>query len=68
VLVPSPPALNTAGASPLFVTVPLPASEPITLEFALRSKIPLTVKAELGLSAVREPARSVPAIIVVGPK
>ena len=52
-----PPAVNVAGAdSLLFVTVPLPANEPTVLELPLRSRTELTVKAELGLNAVMEPA------------
>src|SRR5271165_455617 len=61
-----PPAVSMA-ATPVLVTVPLPAKEPIELEKPPRSKIEVTVKLELPLNPVVEPASSVPALTVVAP-
>ena len=60
-----PPALKVA-VTPV-VTVPVPAKEPIVLENPRFKVAPLTVKAELALRAVVEPACSVPALTVVTP-
>ena len=49
------------------MTVPAPAKEPTLLEKPLRSRVEVTVKAELPLKAVMEPACSVPALTVVAP-
>ena len=62
-----PPTLKVAGP-PRYVTVPVPANEPIVFEEPSRFKVPpLTVKCELALRAVVEPACSVPALTVVTP-
>ena len=56
VKLPLPPVVKVAAAWAVLVTVPGPASDPIALELPLRSRVELTVKAELGLKAVGEPA------------
>ena len=68
VVVLSTPAVKMAEIPPLLVTVPLPAKEPTLLENPLRSSTELTVKAELVLRPVVEPAKSVPALTVVTPE
>ena len=63
-----PPAVKVAElAALLLVTVPVPANEPTVLEKLARSKVEVTVKAELALKAVVEPAFNVPALTVVAP-
>ena len=57
----------SVAAVPLLVTVPVPAKEPMALENPSRSKVALTVKSEVALNAVVEPACSVPALTVVTP-
>ena len=49
------------------MTVPAPARDPTLLEKLARSRVEVTVKAELELKAVVEPALSVPALTVVVP-
>ena len=68
VLVLLPPAVRVAEVElALLVTVPAPAKEPTVLEKLSRSRVEVTVKAELELKAVVEPACSVPALTVVAP-
>ena len=63
-----PPAVRVAEVEvALLVTVPAPAREPTVLEKPARSRVEVTVKAELELKAVVEPAFSVPALTVVAP-
>src|SRR5271165_1419783 len=64
----SPSEVNVAAA-PVLVTDPLPAKEPIELEKPLRFKVApvITVKSELVLRPVAEPACKIPALTVVTP-
>jgi hypothetical protein len=63
-----PPAVKVAEVVPaLLVTLPVPANEPTVLEKLARSRVEFTVKDELALNAVAEPACSVPALTVVAP-
>src|SRR5271157_1538286 len=55
-------------AEPVALTVPVPVKDPIVLENAPRFKMDVTVKAELALKAVVEPACRVPALTVVVPE
>ena len=64
----SAPAVKVAEVvAALLVTVPVPANEPTVLEKLARSRVAFTVKAELALNAVVEPACSVPPLTVVAP-
>ena len=69
VLVLFPPAVSVTEVEvALLVTVPAPARDPTLLEKLARSKVKVTVKAELELKAVMEPACSVPVLTVVTPE
>ena len=67
VLVPLTPEVNVDALAPLLVTLPLPANEPTLSEKPPRSRSEYTVKAELELNPVAEPALSVPTLTVVAP-
>jgi hypothetical protein len=67
VLVLSPPAVNVARLEALLVIVPVPDSEPIVLLNPFRSRTDVTLNVEFGLSAVADPACSVPDATLVAP-
>jgi hypothetical protein len=66
-LVLSLPTVKVAKVDPLFVTLPLPESEPMLLLNPWRSSNEVTLNAEVALNAVGEPACSVPELTLVVP-
>ena len=62
-----PATVRIAEPATLFLMLPVPANEATLLEKPARSKVPVTVNAEVELRPLVEPACRVPAVTCVRP-